>query len=352
MPPRLGLPHLGRPLAGRLDRHEFMSAALADNPLDDPAIRPLEIYTPPGYDDSDERYPTVYVLQGYTGSLPMWHNRAPWRPTLVEACDAMFVDEEAPLCILVLVDAWTSYGGSQFVDSPGTGRYHTYLCDEIVPYVDEHYRTHAEAAFRGVAGKSSGGLGAMITPMLRPDLFGGLATHAGDALYELLYVPMFARVARALRDDYDGDYDKFWTDFVTRAAEGRAESKSSDGELTMTYGCAAAFSAREDGTVELPFEVATGRLIPEVWDRWLAWDPVRMVDRYADAVRGLRAVWIDAGTRDDWFLDLGAESFRRELVAHNAPTDGTLHFELFDATHSAIGYRYPPAIRFLTRHLG
>ena len=44
----------------------------------------------------------------------------------------------------------------------------------------------------------------MITPMLRPDLFGALATHAGDTLYELCYVKDFAEAARTLRDSYDG----------------------------------------------------------------------------------------------------------------------------------------------------
>jgi putative esterase len=66
-------------------------------------------------------------------------------------------------------------GGSQFVDSPATGRYHSYLCDEIVPWVDAHYRTLARKEARGIAGKSSGGYGAMITPMLRPDLWGGFS---------------------------------------------------------------------------------------------------------------------------------------------------------------------------------
>jgi S-formylglutathione hydrolase FrmB len=73
----------------------------------------------------------------------------------------------------------------------GTGRYHTYLCDEVVPWVDERYRTLSDAANRGIAGKSSGGYGAMVTPMLRPDLFRGFATHAGDALFETCYLPDF-----------------------------------------------------------------------------------------------------------------------------------------------------------------
>ena len=79
-------------------------------------------------------------------------------------------------------DGWTSLGGSQFLDSPGTGNYLTHLCDEIVPFVDERYRTIADRDHRGIQGKSSGGYGAMVVPMLRPDLWGGLATHAGDAL--------------------------------------------------------------------------------------------------------------------------------------------------------------------------
>ena len=134
------------------------------------------------------------------------------------------------------------------------------------------YRTLASAAHRGIAGKSSGGFGAMITPMLRPDLFGGLASHAGDALYELSYIQGFGKVVRALRA-YDGSYEKFWEDFASRPPM----SKETDGDLVITYGVAAAFSADEDGTVHLPFDLQTGRLVDDVWARWLAWDPVRMV---------------------------------------------------------------------------
>jgi S-formylglutathione hydrolase FrmB len=339
-----GAPVAG-PTAGRLDEHVFASEALRGNPLGDPSERPLWVYVPPGYDEPPERrYPSVYLLQGYTGSIDMWRNRSPWRPTYPEAADALFAAGDAPGCILVFLDAWTRYGGSQFVDSPGTGRYHTYLCDEIVPWVDARYRTLDAPAHRGLQGKSSGGFGTMITAMLRPDLFGGLATHAGDALYELCYVKGFADCARALRDHYDGSYERFWADFSSRPAM----SRQHDGDLAMTYAVAACFSADDDGTVRLPFDVATGRLIDDVWERWLAWDPVRMVADHAAALRSQRAIWIDAGTRDEWFLDLGAEAFRRELEAIGI-TD--VHFELFDATHMAIDYRYPLALRYLAQRL-
>ncbi len=333
-------------LAGRLHQETIESDLLRGNPLGDPHVRPLWIYTPPGYDDaSGRRYPSIYVIQGYSGQVTMWANRTPFRQNFLETADAVFAGAEAPPCILVYVDAWTAYGGSQFVDSPGTGRYHSYLCDEVVPWVDAHYRTLAAPASRAITGKSSGGFGAMITPMLRPDLFGALATHAGDSLYEHCYLPEFAKGARALRD-YDHDIQSWWRDFGSRVAM----TKQADMSLTMLLGCSAAFSADDDGTPRLPFDPRTGELIADRWERWLAWDPVRMIDRYADALRGLRAVWIDAGTRDEWYLDLGAEAFRAGLDRIGVPA-GRIAFELFDAGHGGIDYRYPLAVSWLAQRL-
>lgn len=333
-------------LAGRLDEHLFDSALLRENPLGDPHERPLWVYLPPGYDDETERrYATVYVIQGYTGHLGMWHNRTPYRQPFVETADDLFARGEAPPTIVVYVDAWTAYGGSQFVDSPGTGAYHSYLCDEVVPFVDREYRTLPSREHRAISGKSSGGFGAMITPMLRPDLFGALATHAGDSLYELSYIPDFAKAVRLLRD-YDGDIQRWWADFRGRTAF----TQEADQTLLMMLGVSACFSASPDGTPLLPFDTTTGRLVPEQWQRWLDWDPVRMVERHAVAVRSWEAVWIDAGKRDEWFLDLGAEAFLREIRRVGLPED-RIHFELFDAGHGAIEYRYPLALAWLARHL-
>jgi Putative esterase len=328
-------------LRGRIDAHEIESEVLRDNPLGDPHRRPLWVYVPPGYDEeSDRRYPSIYVIQGLTGQLDMWRNRMPFRRNFPELADDVFVSGDAAPAILVYVDCWTSLGGSQFLDSPGTGRYHSYLCDEVVPWVDERYRTLAAPEHRGISGKSSGGYGAMVTPMLRPDLFGGLATHAGDALFENCYLPEFRETTRALRDEYDGSYERFWEDFRSRPAF----SKDSDHVLLDSWCMAACYSADEDGTVRLPFDPATGQVIPEIWERWLEKDPVRMVAKHADAMRGMRAIYIDAGRKDEWYLDLGAEAFRRAL-AEIGVTD--VYFELFDATHMGIEYRYPVGLVYL-----
>ncbi|WP_233358631.1 alpha/beta hydrolase [Thermomonospora amylolytica] len=333
-------------LSGRIDEHVFTSELLRGNPLGDPHERPLWVYVPPGYDDEpDRRHPTVYVIMGYTGQMEMWWNRTAYRNPFPVEADAVFARGEAPPAILVYVDAWTAYGGSQFVDSPGTGPYHSYLCDEIVPWVDAHYRTLPDRDHRAITGKSSGGFGAMITPMLRPDLFGALATHAGDALYEYCYLPEFAQCVRHLRG-YDGDVWAWWKDFRSRTAFTRPEDES----LLMVLGVSACFSARDDGTPELPFDPRTGVLRPDLWQRWLDLDPVRMVPRYADAVRSLRAVWIDGGTRDEWYLDIGAEAFRQAIVDVGLPEE-RIRFELFEAGHGRIEYRYPLALAWLCRRI-
>ena len=193
-----------RPLHGTLDRLVVESDLLAGNPLGDPAHRPLWVYRPPGVErDHPKPLPTVYVIQGYTGQLDMWANRVPFEPTFLERLDHLFAAGDCPDALVVLVDAWTSYGGSQFLDSSSTGRYMSYLCDEVVPFVDDRYPAIADRDHRGLTGKSSGGYGAMVVPMLRPDVFGALASHSGDALFEHCYFD-FGKTVRKLRDEFDG----------------------------------------------------------------------------------------------------------------------------------------------------
>jgi hypothetical protein len=100
----------------------------------------------------------------------------------------------------------------------------------------------------------------------------------------------------------------------------------------------------------LPFDPRTGVIRPEVWQRWLDWDPVRMIPKYAEALRGLRAIWIDAGVRDEWFLDIGAEAVDTALRQAGVPAE-RIRFELFEATHMAIDYRYPLSLAWLCQRM-
>ena len=333
-----------RRLRGRLHTLTVESGLLAGNPLGDPARRPLYIYVPPGVNASGE-YATVYVFQGFTGQLDMWLNRFAFEPTMFERLDELFAAGDCPPAIVVFVDAWTSYGGSQFINSDSTGRYMDYLCDEVVPFVDGRFPTAASRDHRGITGKSSGGYGAMVIPMLRPDVFSGLASPAGDALFECCYAADFRAVARQLRDDFEGSYDVFFERF---AASDRLDFKRF-GKPFEAYGYAACYSPDEEnpGKAMLPFDIRTGRLDDEVWRRWLAWDPVRMAPGHGEALASMRRIYLDAGKSDEWYLDLGAQAFSKEL-----DNQGIEHaLELFEGTHMGIQYRYPGAIADLTKAL-
>jgi S-formylglutathione hydrolase FrmB len=335
-------------LDGTVHLEELDSRLLRGNPLSDPSIRPVWVYTPPGYDrDLHRRYPTVYVLPGYNGHLSMWLTHGPFRASVPEMIDRLFRERDVPEAIVVYLEASTRYGGSQYLDSPGTGRYHSYLCEEVVPWVDRRYRTLPDRDHRAVTGKSSGGYGAMITAMRRPDLFGALATHAGDALFDTTYRSAIPARIRLLRDYYDGSYDQYFDQLKGREFGTRA----GDEDLMEIYAYASAYSADPDGTVHLPFD-QPGSYADAVWTRWRENDPVVMAAQapFASALSSLRAVWIDAGDSDEYFLDLGAAAFRRAVEAAGLPPS-RLYFELFPAGHAAIEYRYPLAVAWLCQRL-
>lgn len=334
-------PPWNRALGGRFDQLTVESEILSGNPLGDPTRRPLYVYTPPG---AHEELPSIYLIQGMTGQLDMWLNRNAFESTIIERIDTMFAEGAAP-ALVVFVDAWTSYGGSQFINSAGTGRYMDYLCDEAVPFVDSRYPTASDRDRRGITGKSSGGYGAMVVPMLRPDIFGALASHAGDALFEACYLKDFPETARVLRDSHEGSFDVFFE----KLRSAPAFDYAAHGATLNTYAMAACYSPDESepGKARLPFDIGTGKLIDNVWAEWLEWDPVRMAPKYADALRSMKLIHLDAGKSDEYFLDLGAQAFAKELDA----LEVSYTLDLFDGRHGGISYRYPDAIKALAEAL-
>jgi hypothetical protein len=125
-----------------------------------------------------------------------------------------------------------------------------------------------------------------------------------------------------------------------------------DEVLVNTYAMAAAYSAREDGTVELPFDIETGERIDEVWQRWLRFDPVLLAREpaHAETLRNMRAIWIDSGRDDEYHLELGATAFHREVAVAGTPAE-RVHFELFPGTHRGLTWRYPLSLAWLVERL-
>jgi len=328
---------------GRIDGFTLESTRLADNPLGDPAAREVHVYLPPDYDGAQRHYPVLYSLAAYTSSgqaQVAWKNHG---ESLPERLDRLIAEELLPPVICVMPDSYTALGGNQFVDSPAIGAYASHIAEELVPAIDQRYRTVAEAEGRGAFGKSSGGFGALHLARTRPGLFGAVASHAGDAGFDRVYLRDFPSVCDELAL-YDGDLEAFVRAFWrARRPSGRSF------HTLMTLCLAASYSpasGRPLGLV-LPFDLHTAKLDEAVWSRWLEFDPVQWMSRDLQAFGELRGLWIDAGRRDQYFIHYGTRELHQRLTA-----EGIDHcHQEFDGTHSGLDWRFDHSLPWITARL-
>jgi enterochelin esterase family protein len=327
-------------LPGRVVTESFTSAVLAHNPLGDPARRAIPVYLPPGYDTGTQRYPTLYLLAGFNGRGTTLLNDTVWDENIADRLDRLIASGAMRPMIVVMPDCLTRLGGSQYINSSATGRYEDHLVDELVPHVDRTYRTLAARDFRAVCGKSSGGYGALMLAMRHPDVFGAVASHSGDLYFELCYKPAFVTYAREI--GRFGGLDHLLAHLHTirpRDAGYKA--------IVNTLAMASCYSPNPDARhgFDLPFDPHTAEIIEPVWARWLAWDPVHLVDGYRAALASLRLVYVDAGSKDEFNLQFGARILCERLRRHGI---GVLHEE-FDDGHLNIPYRFDVSFAALSR---
>jgi S-formylglutathione hydrolase FrmB len=309
------------------------SAALANNPLGDPATRAVAVYLPKNYDPSgSRRYPSLYVLHGYTGDVAALIGSRPWETNVVQWGDRLMRERRMPEALLVLVDGFTRLGGSQYVDSIHNGAYATYTVRDVVGHVDRSYRTIAAEGGRAVLGKSSGGFGAMHLVLEHPGVFAAFASHSGDSYFPYAHPPAFATVHRTL-EAHRFDVAAFVESFE------RAHKRSTPEYTTMEMlAYAAAYSPRSAAAfdLDLPFDRKTGELRDEVFARWLAFDPAQRVRDHRAELERLRLRYLDCGRRDEYNLDVGARVVAARIRQLGLP----VRHEEFDDDHRNVGYRY------------
>ena len=328
---------------GRLLLERFESVVLEGNAARDPSVRTVPVYLPPSYEDvPGRRYPVIFVLAGFTGRGRTLLNDGPWSPGLDERMDAL-VAAGCGEAILVMPDCFTRFGGSQYLDSSATGRYETHVIAELVPWADRRFRTLATRDARGVAGKSSGGYGALTLGMKHSDVFGAVACHSGDMGFDYCYRGDVPRACTQLQQA--GGLGAWLERFAAQ------RQRSHDDMLTLNIvGMAAAYSpdpAAAPFGFELPCDLETGTFREDVWRRWLEHDPLVTLDAHAAALRSLRLLYLDCGTQDEFNLHHGARLLSRRLRAL-----GIAHeHEEFDDGHRNISYRYDVSLPSLTRVL-
>ena len=312
----------------------FESESLMGNPAGDPHCRRVPVLVPRKL-GGGQRFPVIFVLAGFSGSGRSYLNFHGWTPSLPERIDRLRGEGVIGDLIAVFPDGFTRYGGSQYINSSGTGRYEDMIVKDLVGWTDSRYPTLANARHRGILGKSSGGYGALVIGMRHPGVFSAVVCHSGDMYFEYCYRNDFPRLLRLL--DKHGGIDGFLTAFFD------APKKTSDMILGINLvAMAAAYSPNPErpGGVDLPFDAATGEIVQGVWSRWLAQDPVHLCEGHADALRSLRLLYLDCGRLDQFHLQYGLRIFLKRLEALGVPFVA----EEFDDDHSDTSYRYERSI--------
>ncbi|MFZ4576847.1 MAG: alpha/beta hydrolase [Myxococcota bacterium] len=319
------------------------SAALRGNPLGDPHIRQFPVYVPPQYDTQPQRrFPVAWLLSGYGGwgELKATTVRA-WEETLPDQLDAWMTSGEIEPMIVAFPDGFTRFGGAQYRDSPATGRYGAYLADELVAEVDARFRTIPDRSHRAVFGKSSGGYGALVMGMTRPEVFGLVCATAADSYFPVSCPGDFGKAFQVFRKW--GGPAPFARAFPTNRKRG-----GNDFSAMMILAYAQCYSPNlevPEILADLPFDMETGELVDAVWRKWLACDPVEMVQHHVDALKSLELLYLDAGTSDEWYLDVGHRVLASRLRAHGIPHV----IEEFEGGHMNIDFRTVESLRQLTR---
>jgi enterochelin esterase family protein len=319
-------------LTGDLKIDFIDSPALRGNAIGDPSVRPLAVYTPPGFDpQGSKRYSVLYVMHGYTGDVAALVAARPWETNVVQLIDRLIVQKQMPAVLLAIVDGNNRFGGSQYVNSMHNGDYATYVVRDAVGHVDATYPTIASEGGRGILGKSSGGFAALYLAMMYPGTFGAFASHSGDTNFLGLYIPEIPKTQRAL-ERFGGDIAAF-----VDAFEAKHKKPMDEGHVMMFLGQAAAYSPRaaQAWAIDLPFDLQTGEYRPEVMARWLAFDPVELAPSKKAELGRLRLRYVDCGRRDEYGLDLGARMFVQRV--RDLGLD--VRHEEFDDDHRNVGYR-------------
>ncbi|HLT92457.1 MAG TPA: alpha/beta hydrolase-fold protein [Woeseiaceae bacterium] len=136
------------------------------------------VYTPPGYDQSTERYPVLYLQHGWGEDETAWTNQG--RANLI--MDNLIAEGKVRPFIIVM-----TYGMTNDITPGAPGGlaafdirpFQTVLLDELIPYVDREFRTLADADHRAMAGLSMGGFETKLITTANVGIFGYVGLFSG-----------------------------------------------------------------------------------------------------------------------------------------------------------------------------
>jgi S-formylglutathione hydrolase FrmB len=209
--------------------------------------------------------------------------------------------------------------------SPTTGDWETYIAEDLVSYVDGHYRTIANRASRGLGGHSMGGYGTVRIGMKRPDVFSSLYIMSACCL---LNDPGAAPRARAAAPAPNGASGAGANTGAARGRQGEGRGgRNPFGNVLKAE--AASWSSNPNNPPEfLDLPVKDGEVDALARDKWIANSPLVMLDQYVTNLKKYHAIAGEVGTKD------GLADSNRQLDQAMATFKITHTFETYDGDHT------------------
>lgn len=310
----------------RLETLVIDSQVLKNNPLGDSPFRFNPVLVPKV--ESSAPWPVVVWLSGFTGNGPASFNSKAFELNHPQTLDREVAAGRAPQALYVFVDAMTFWGGSQFLNSPGTGRYQDYVLKEVVPALRSRYPVQKGTEHWCVAGGSSGGYGALHLATVEPGVFGCVAALAPDSFFEASLLPEIRTALPFIRR-------KGGVAGIKKSIreEGFAQRREAHTVLNaIGMGTCYAPSGVSPGDVDWPIDPHSGELLPETWKRWLAHDPIVFLAERKKALSQLVGIKLDVGDQDQFQLQYGTRQLYRLIQEMGLKVDESEfsgnHFDL------------------------
>ena len=293
---------------GSMEKIVVHGKSLEGNLEGDSPDRDVIVYLPVSYTKNrNQRYPVVYFLHGYGAHAESYTN-VMWASDAADKTAASGTSKEM---IIVFPDSYTRYDGSMYSNSPTTGNWETYLTEDLVSYIDSHYRTIASRESRGLAGHSMGGYGTLRLAMKYPEMYAAIYPMSSCCLMNNPFATGRGPAPAPKQAPAPNQSD----------AKGKAAKGANFANVGSAQGAAWAPNPMNP---PLFFDALTkdGQVVPSVAAKYLANSPLAMVDQYSSNLKKFKAFMMDCGLQDSLQgsnkeLD---ESLTRLGVPHNYET--------------------------------
>ena len=272
------------------------SKILIGNPLKDPTKRHIAIFRPSGTEG--KLLPLVIFLPGFGGSsADAIAGPKPWEDIVAQ------LHQKGLDIVLAIPDGRNRFACSQYVNSPASGRYLDYVCDEVVPYVEKTEHCGGRLDKRTVIGHSSGGFGALRIGMARQKLFGGVAGLSPDSYFDVTHKGF----------TLDPETAKISAE-QAKATGAPKFAPISGFSFAVQYALALCvdYAGNPDGTFDWLYDNA-GHYRSDVYERWRNQDPAVLAERAKHPFSSKQRVYVEGAAQDDFKANEGAAKVAENL---------------------------------------